>query len=93
MREGGKMFIDRNGNLYNGDMQVGDREATVKEVEAWQAQVSKEANKQSILSQITELEAQQQRPLRELMINQNSEFAKSKILEIDTKITELRKQL
>ena len=30
------MFIDKNGNLYQGDMQLGDREATIEEIEAYQ---------------------------------------------------------
>lgn len=30
------MFIDKNGNLYLGDMQIGDREATKKEIQAFQ---------------------------------------------------------
>ena len=32
------MFIDQSGNLYQGDMRVGDREATVQEVAAFQQQ-------------------------------------------------------
>ena len=29
------MFIDQNGNMYGGEMRVGDREATPEEVAAW----------------------------------------------------------
>lgn len=31
------MFIDQNGNLYHGDMRLGDREATPEEIAAWEA--------------------------------------------------------
>lgn len=30
------MFIDAQGNIYQGDMRIGDREATTEEVAAWQ---------------------------------------------------------
>lgn len=30
------MYIDKEGNLYEGDMQIGDREATKKEIQAFQ---------------------------------------------------------
>jgi len=30
------MYIDQNDNLYFGDMQAGDREATAEEVAAWE---------------------------------------------------------
>lgn len=53
----------------------------------------KEIQKQNILNQILDLEQQQSRPLRELMIDSTNQFAKSKIESIDTQIAELRKQL
>lgn len=31
------MFIDQNGNMYLGDMQPGDREATAQEIADWEA--------------------------------------------------------
>jgi hypothetical protein len=30
------MFIDKNGNIYQGDMVLGDREATPDEIAAWE---------------------------------------------------------
>jgi len=55
--------------------------------------IEAENNKNSILIKIAELEIQQLRPLRELMIDSTNQFAKSKLESIDAQIAELRKQL
>lgn len=34
------MYIDKQGNVYGGDMAVGDREATPEEVAAWDAKIA-----------------------------------------------------
>lgn len=34
-----KMYRDKNGNLYQGDMAIGDREATQEEIEAYKVSV------------------------------------------------------
>lgn len=57
------------------------------------ADIEAENNRNSILNKIAELEAQQLRPLRELMIDSTNQFAKSKLESIDAQIAELRKQL
>ncbi|WP_067176965.1 hypothetical protein [Sulfurospirillum sp. UCH001] len=57
------------------------------------AKIEIENNKNSILIKIAELEIQQLRPLRELMIDSTNQFAKSKLESIDAQIAELRKQL
>lgn len=57
------------------------------------AKIEAENNRNSILNKISELEAQQLRPLRELMIDSTNQFAKSKLESIDAQIAELRKQL
>ena len=53
----------------------------------------KEYRKQGILGQIAELEAQQARPLRELLIDSTNEYAKKKLADIDAQIKALRAQL
>ena len=57
------------------------------------AKIEAENNRNFILNKIAELEAQQLRPLRELMIDSTNQFAKSKLESIDAQIAELRKQL
>lgn len=44
------MFIDKDGNIYQGDMQIGDREATKKEIQAFQ-------NKQELANKLIEAKA------------------------------------
>lgn len=91
------MFIDKNGDIYQGDMQLGDREATEQEIAEYLSNIEKEKNKQSILNQIAELEASQARPLRELeiarLLGEENNFAKEKVISINTQITELRAML
>lgn len=44
------MYINKDGNLYQGDMQVGDREATNEEIKEWQ-------EKQELLIKINEAQS------------------------------------
>lgn len=53
----------------------------------------KESAKISILAKIAELEAQQARPLREILIDSSNEFAKTKLENIDAQVAALRAQL
>ena len=60
----------------------------LKEIEAIDT-----ASNAEIASQITALETQQARPLRELLLDSTNEYAKNKMTEIDAQIAELRKGL
>lgn len=79
--------------IYQGDMRIGDREATKEEIAAHLDNKQKETINASILAQIEVLEKQQARPIRELQLDATNEFAKNKLAQIDLEIAELRKQL
>lgn len=51
------------------------------------------ANNKAIFAQIEELEKQQPRPLRELLIDPANAFAKNKLATLDAQIAALRAQL
>ena len=101
------MFIDKNGNLYAGDMQFGDRVATEEEVSAWESKRSKLA----IQEEINSLESASMLPRvsREFMLSvmeregADAGYTKDqlyaanigyrKLKDLDTQIRTLRKQL
>lgn len=55
--------------------------------------VSSDMLKLDIMTQIASLEAQQARPMRELLLDPTSTFAREKLDSIDSQIASLRKQL
>jgi predicted kinase len=63
------MFIDKNSNLYQGDMVVGDREATQEEIAAYIAARTPDP-KDAIRAQIKTMEAEKMMPraTREFML-------------------------
>ena len=63
------MYIDKNNNLYQGDMAIGDREATEAEVAAYIAARTPDP-KDTIRAQIKSMEQAQLMPLatREFML-------------------------
>ena len=87
------MFIDTNGNLYDGDMQIGDREATKEEVDVFISKQKTEQAKQEALATISQLETSQLRSIIELMLDANNEYAKTKLAKIEAKIQEERAKL
>lgn len=58
-----------------------------------QAKQSKEQARQEALATISQLEASQLRSIRELMLDANNEYAKSKLVEIEAKIQAEREKL
>lgn len=92
------MFIDSNGNLYIGEMRLGDREATPEEISA-------PKGKDSILAQIDALERQYLMPraTREFMLTFMELNAPAEVLAVnpgyqavkafDNQIKALRDQL
>lgn len=91
------MFFNEEIGVYDGDLQDGDREATQQEIEFHISNIEKDINKQNILSKISQLENDQLRPLRELevarLLGETNDFAKEKVISINSQIAELRKQL
>lgn len=96
-----KYYKDSEGYVYSyeedgsQDHLIEDKtEMTAKEIEAHiNPQKTQEQIKAEILAQISNLESQQLRALRELLIDASKEYAKSKLESIDAQIAELRKQL
>lgn len=71
------MFIDQNGNLYQGEMRLGDREATPEEIATWDAV----RNAPPPLQQIESLEQFQikrtARAIREERLKQMESYAQT----------------
>jgi hypothetical protein len=75
------MFIDKDGNLYIGDMLTGDREATAQEVAAW------ESARTPTATQIIASKKQAVRTVREGILNRLAGIALSAYLSGDTATT------
>lgn len=91
------MYINKSG-VYMGegsDMPYGGREATIEEINDFLFIKEAQANKQSILLQILELEAKQARPLREAFSHDEvvREQAMKYLKQYNDEITALRGQL
>lgn len=61
-------FIDNGGNIYGGDMQPGDREATAGEIAAWEASRNATVNNAEIKAQLAELDSRSIRTLHEAIL-------------------------
>ena len=61
-------FVDRQGSLYQGDMQHGDREATADEVAAWVFSHSAMSNNADIKAALAELDGKSIRTLHEAVL-------------------------
>ena len=83
------MFIDKNGNIYLGDLQPGDREATQEEIQAYTDKQNKDNHNNQIQQQIKEIELKSIRALRGALLNGD----KTELKKHDDDIKELTKQL
>lgn len=98
------MHIDKNGNLYQGDCAIGDREATTEEVAAWAAAHIPDP-KDAIRAQIKSMEDRKNLPRvsREFMLlTMEAQFPANVLAQnigyvnlkaFDTQIKALRDQL
>ena len=90
MRQNMDYYIDKDGNIYTGDLQPGDRLATPEEVYAHQ---NPPRTAQQIHSELDALDNQAVRPLRAIANGTATNFDIQKLSELEMQAALLRAEL
>lgn len=88
-----KYWVRQDGSIYTGDMQFGDRAATLAEITREEARINKLTTNAAIFAKIEEEEKKQLRAERELRTantDATKKAAAARLLEIDNAIAQLR---